>query len=130
MWVSAMKRFIAAGAFDHFTLVPAIPIGRRAPKNSASAPRTPSRAREIRGDAVGHAGARGDRRDADLARVAARPRVGGVHRGLLVAHVDDADPLLVAARVERHDVAAAQGEDALDAGRFERATRENAAVDV
>src|SRR6185295_6466304 len=76
------------------------------------------------------AGTRGDRRDADLARVAARPRIRGVHCGLLVAHVDDADALLLAARVERHDVAAAESEDALDAGRLEGATRENAAVDV
>src|SRR5213080_3764811 len=40
----------------------------------------------------------------------ARPAVGGVRRGLLVAHVDDADALVEAAVVDRHDVPAAERE--------------------
>jgi hypothetical protein len=72
------------------------------------------------GDAVGDTGARGDRRNSDLARVAARPGVRRVDRRLLVAHVDDLDALVDAAIVERHDVTAGEREDALDAGFLER----------
>ena len=45
----------------------------------------------------------------------ARVAVGGVRRGLLVPHVDDADALVEAAVVDRHDVAAAEREDEVDA---------------
>ena len=54
--------------------------------------------------------------------VTARPRLSGqlgvslghVHRGPFVAHVDDADAMGVEAHPDRHDVAAAESEDALD----------------
>ncbi len=62
------------------------------------------------GDGVGEARAGGDDRDAGLPGDA-RPAVGGVRRGLLVAHVDDADALVEAAVVDRHDVSAAERED-------------------
>ena len=80
------------------------------------------------GHAVGDAGPRSDRRDADAAGIAARPGVGGVHRRLLVAHVDDLDALVDAAVVEGHDVAAGEGEDDLDTGLLESAGRELTAV--
>ena len=72
---------------------------------------------------VGHAGARRDRRDTDLSGVAARPSVGGVRRGLLVANVDDPDALVEAAVVERHDVPARQCKEHLDTGLLEGARR-------
>ena len=77
---------------------------------------------------IGHTGARGDRRDTDLPGVAARPGIGGVRRGLLVANVDDPDALVEAAVVERHDVPARQCEEHLDAGLLEGARREFATV--
>ena len=80
------------------------------------------------GDPVGHTGAGGDRRNADLAGIAARPGVGGVDGGLLVAHVDDLDAFVDAAVVERHDVAAREREDHFDFGRLECARREFSAV--
>jgi hypothetical protein len=73
------------------------------------------------GDTVRNAGAGRDGGDADLAGVAARPGVGRVHRRLLVADVDDPDVLVDAAIVERHDVAAGEREQALDARLLERA---------
>ena len=66
------------------------------------------------GDGVGQAGAGRDERDAGLPGDA-RPAVGGVRRGLLVPHVDDADALVDAPVVDRHDVTAAEREDELDA---------------
>ena len=52
MCVSAMNRFIAADASDHFTLVPAISIGRCARCSSASASRTSTRSGDRRGAVV------------------------------------------------------------------------------
>ena len=78
--------------------------------------------------AVGHAGAGRDRGDADRARVAARPGVGGVDRRLLVTHVDDLDPFVDAAVVEGHDVAAREGEDDLDTSLLEGLGRQLSAV--
>ena len=62
------------------------------------------------GHGVGEAGSRGDDRHAGPTGDA-RPAVGRVRRGLLVAHVDDADALVEAAVVDRHHVPAAEGED-------------------
>ena len=42
-----------------------------------------------------------------------------IHRGAFVAHIDDAYALGVRAHPNRHDVAAAQAEDAIDAACFE-----------
>src|SRR5690606_25190847 len=81
------------------------------------------------GHAVGDARTGGDRRHADLAGVAARPGVGRVDGGLLVAHVHDPDAFVDAPVVERHDVAAGQGEHHLDARVLERARQDLAAVD-
>ncbi len=66
------------------------------------------------GDGVGHAGTGGDQRDADLP---GHLRMGLRHvdRRALVADVDDLDALGIEAHEQRHDVAAAQGEDPLDA---------------
>ena len=44
----------------------------------------------------------------------ARVPVGGVRGNLLVPHVDDLDPLRLAAVVDVDDVTAAQGEDGVD----------------
>src|SRR5262249_27484941 len=59
-------------------------------------------------------GSGSDERDAGLAGDAA-PAVGGVRRRLLVPHVDDADALVDAPVVDRHDVTAAEREHELDA---------------
>jgi hypothetical protein len=76
------------------------------------------RARDVRvGDArhrVGDAGAGGDQRDAELASQL-RVRVGHVDGGALVAHVDDANAFGIDAHPDRHDVAAAKAEYAVDA---------------
>ncbi len=66
------------------------------------------------GDAVGDAGAGGDEADAGAA-VGSRPALGGVAGDLLVPDVDDADAVVVAAGVDVLDVAAAEGEDDVDA---------------
>ena len=71
------------------------------------------------GDRVGAAGAGGGDDAAEFAGLA-RIAVGGVRRGLLVAHVDDADALVQAAVVDVDDVAAAQREDCVDPFRLER----------
>ena len=63
-----------------------------------------------------------------LSRVAARPRVGRVHGGLLVAHVDDVDAFVEAAVVERHDVPARQREDHLHARFLQCLRRQLSAV--
>jgi hypothetical protein len=62
------------------------------------------------GHHVGDARARGDGAHPGLARHA-RPAVGGVARGLLVAHVHHADAHVEAAVVDVLDVAAAEGEE-------------------
>jgi hypothetical protein len=49
MWVSAMNSFIAAAAPDHFTLVPAINIGRSARARASMAFRTSAMSGERRG---------------------------------------------------------------------------------
>ena len=72
------------------------------------------------GDRVGDAGAGGDDGDARSARQA-RPRVGGVRGGLLVARVDDVDAFAQTAVIDGRDVAAAEREDALDPCFGERA---------
>ncbi len=59
------------------------------------------------GDAIGHAWTGGQYSAADLARVETAPGVRGVHRGLLMAHIDNLDPLVEATVVDRHDVSAA-----------------------
>ena len=51
-----------------------------------------------------------------------------MNRRLLVANVDDADAFVDTAIVERHDMAAAEGEDTIDAGLFEGLCRELSAV--
>ena len=66
------------------------------------------------GDRVGQPGSGGDERDAGLPGDAA-PAIGGVRCGLLVPHVDDADALVDAPVVDRHDVTAAKREHELDA---------------
>ncbi len=52
MCVSRMKRFISGAARDHFTLVPAISIGRCARPRSSIARRTSARSGESRGGSV------------------------------------------------------------------------------
>ena len=72
---------------------------------------------ESGGDAgyrVGATRAGGGDDDAELAGLAG-VAVGGVGGGLLVADVDDADAFVDAAVVDVDDVAAAQGEDRVDA---------------
>ena len=66
--------------------------------------------------------------NARLARDA-RPAVGGVPGGLLVAHVDDADPLVEAAVVDGLDVAPAEGEEVRRSVPLERLGDEAPAVD-
>jgi len=58
----------------------------------------------------------------------AAPGVGRVYRRLLVAHVHDLDALVEAAVVDRHHVAATQGEDALHTRLLERERRQFSAV--
>ncbi len=81
-----------------------------------------------RADAVGHAGAGGEGADARLAG-----RLGPADRGegggLLVAEVDDVDPLGLAAVVDREEVAAAEGEELADAAALQRLGDQPAAVD-
>ncbi len=67
-----------------------------------------------RGDDAGDARARGHDRDAAAAPDAA-PGLRGVRGGLLVADVEDADPLEPAALVDRHHVPAREREDRVDA---------------
>ena len=79
-------------------------------------------------DDVGDAGPGGDGAHARLARDA-RPAVGGVAGGLLVADVDDADPLVEAAVVDGLDVASAEGEEVRRAVPLERLGDQAPAVD-
>ena len=72
------------------------------------------------GHGIGHAGAGGDQRDAEAAGEL-RFGVGHIDRRAFVAHVDDADAFGVEAHPQRHDVAAAQGVDALDAALLQEA---------
>src|SRR4051812_19349390 len=51
-------------------------------------------------------------------------RLGHVHRGPLVADIDDADALGVEPHPDRHDVAAAEREDALHATALQQARDE------
>ena len=78
------------------------------------------------GHRIGAAGARGGDDAAELAGLA-RIAVGGVGRHLLVADVDDPDALVDAAVIDVDDVAAAEGEDGVDAlrssGPWRRACR-------
>ena len=80
------------------------------------------------GHRVGAAGTGGGDHAAELAGLA-RVAVGGVRRDLLVAHVDDADALIDAAIVDVDDVAAAQGEDRVDALVLQRLGDQMAAGD-
>ena len=79
------------------------------------------------GDGVGEPGPGGHDRDAGLPGDA-RPAVGRVRRRLLVAHVDDADALVEAAVVDRHDVPAAEREDVRHALLLERARDDPSSV--
>ena len=73
------------------------------------------------------AGARGD--DGDPARPAhAPPRLGGVRRRLLVAHVDDTNALQPAALVDRHHVAAGEREHDVHALGRDRLRDESASL--
>ena len=72
------------------------------------------------GHRVGHTRTGGDERDAELAAELA-VRVRHVDGRALVAHVDDRDALGIDAHPHRHDVAAAQAENAIDAARLEEA---------
>ena len=68
---------------------------------------------------VGHSGARGERRDPDVpGRL--REALGGERCGLLVADVDDLDPLRPAAVVDREKVPARQREEMADPARLQR----------
>ena len=73
-------------------------------------------------------GAGGQRADARLARRLREPLRRPGRRGL-VAGVDDLDPLLLAAVVDREQVAAGEAEQILDAARLQRLGNEPAAVD-
>ena len=75
------------------------------------------------GDAGHGVGESGPGRDERHAEFACQFRMGLRHmdRRALVTHVDDADPLGVDAHPHRHDVAAAQSEDAFHAARFQHA---------
>src|SRR4030042_45128 len=64
------------------------------------------------------------------AEVDARRALGGVAGGLLVAHVDHADGVVQAAVIDVHHVAAAEGEDAVDALLLEGAGHQLSAVDL
>src|SRR6266568_7045404 len=68
---------------------------------------------------VGDARAGGDRRDAAFARDL-RPPFRRERRRLLVAHVDDADAVLLGPDEDRPDVAAVEREKVADAGALER----------
>ena len=72
-----------------------------------------------RADAVGHPGPGGQRRDADPAR-RLRESLGGEGGRLLVADVDDLDPLGPAAVVDREKVPAGEREEVADAPRRQR----------
>jgi len=74
------------------------------------------------GHGVGDAGPGGDQRDAEAAGQLG-VRVGHVHGRPLVAHVHDADALGVGAHPQRHDVTAAEREDAVHAASLEEASR-------
>ena len=86
---------------------------------------------ERRGDAGHGVRAAGPRRGHDAAELAglARITVGRVGRDLFVAHVDDADAFVDAAVVDIDDVAAAQGEDRVDAFALQRLGDQMAARD-
>ena len=77
---------------------------------------------------VGHPGPGGQRRDARLAG-RLREALGREGGGLLVADVDDLDPLLLAAVVDREQVAAGEREQLRDAAVGERPGDQLAAVD-
>ena len=79
------------------------------------------------GHAVSHARASGQQRDARLAGDA-RPALGGVDGHLLVARIHHPDTLAHAAVIDRGDVAAAEGEDDLDAFALEDFGDQHAAV--
>ena len=89
------------------------------------------RARDMRvgdaGDGIGHAGSGGDQRHAEFAGEF-RMRLRHVHGGALVAHIDDADAFGIEPHPDRHDVAAAQSEHALDATAFRRRAITSAAL--
>ena len=79
------------------------------------------------GHAVGDAGAGGDNRDA-AAPGGARPALGGVAGDLLVADIDNLDLFVQAGVVDRLHVAAAEGEDRVDALQLDGAGYEVASV--
>ncbi len=79
------------------------------------------------GDAVGDPRASGDHRHPGPTGQAS-PGIGGVDRGLLVADVDDPDPLIEAPVVDRQDVAPTQGEDHLHPCRLQRLRHQPPAV--
>jgi len=70
------------------------------------------------GHAVGDARTRGDQRDAEAAGEF-EVRMRHVDRSALVAHIDDRNAFLREPHPDRHDVAAAEPENAIDAARFE-----------
>ena len=96
-------------------------VGLRARRAAADQQHRRARERGIGhgGDGVGDAGTRGRHRDAEAAGQLGM-RMRHVHRGALVAHVDDADALLRDVVPDRLDVPALQAEYAIDAARFEK----------
>ena len=75
------------------------------------------RARDMRvgdaGDCVGHAGTRGDHRNAKLAGELGM-RLRHMNGRAFVANIDDLDAFGIQSHPDRHDMAAAQREDAFD----------------
>ena len=78
------------------------------------------------GHRIGHARPRRDDRDAEIAGET-RPGIRGMRSRLLVAQIDDADPLAEAAVVDRQDVAATQREHVAHA-RLREDTRDEIAA--
>ncbi|GAC1540222.1 MAG: hypothetical protein NVS2B17_16290 [Candidatus Velthaea sp.] len=70
------------------------------------------------GHAVGDAGTRRDERDAQPSRKL-RVRVRHIDGRALIAHIDDRDAFLRQTHPDRHDVAAAEPKNTIDAARFE-----------
>ena len=83
-----------------------------------------ARARDVRicdaGHRIRHARPGRDQGNADVA-AQCTVGVGHVHGGAFVAHVDDRDALRIESHPDRHDVAAAQPEHAIDAAPLEEA---------
>jgi hypothetical protein len=101
-------RFDQCNLLDILKRPPALDNGRR--RTAEQHHRRLGHLRIFQGrDGVGHARSGGDRRHA---RNPAEPRhgIGRKHGGGLIAHIDDRDPLALAAHQNRRDVPAAEGE--------------------